>query len=167
VSLAICDCPLWAGPPGEHHALLGECGRPAWYAWRVRDRNPSSPFHGRPRTIARCNRDRHAELVKAHLRDPDRTYDLVQVLRPVEGQCACDRWDAPCPTQASGEDYRCDRCRAGCALAEYDGGFTMAHVTATVAGLTREVFHRGRYARVTVEQLRVTVERLRGALPAR
>lgn len=68
-----CDCPV-----AYENAVI-ECGAIARYVWKVRRRDTS-----RESLIARCDLPGHADTVKRFLRDPGRSYDLVEAIRPLE-----------------------------------------------------------------------------------
>jgi hypothetical protein len=68
-----CDCPV------AYENTIVECGSIARYVWKVRMRDS-----GREGLIARCVLPGHADTVKRFLRHPERTYDLVEAIRPLE-----------------------------------------------------------------------------------
>jgi hypothetical protein len=101
-----CDAPTWTTGGGAGTVVVQSadgyntfgisswsadgpaCARAADYAWRVRSRTS-----GRVWIIGRC-RGPDADTIKAYLRSPDPTYDVVDYLLPVEyeGQV----WRCPC-----------------------------------------------------------------------
>lgn len=76
-----CDCPVAAGIEvrDDRGRLHIECGAIARYVWKVRMRD-----NGHESLIARCVLPGHADTVKRYLRDPGRSYDLVEAILPVE-----------------------------------------------------------------------------------
>jgi hypothetical protein len=82
-----CDCPVaaevWtqdaAGTLRPLDLAEVECGAIARYVWKVRMRHDGSEG-----LIARCVLPGHADTVKRFLRHPDRSYDLVEAILPIE-----------------------------------------------------------------------------------
>jgi hypothetical protein len=68
-------------PVSSAEVVAGDCGQPATHVWKVRDR-----YDGKVRVIARCSAGWHTDTIQRHLRMPDRSYDLVEVLLPIEGR---------------------------------------------------------------------------------